>query len=141
MTRSHRQLILLYDSTCSMCSRVADAATEGSAELSVRGLQDPQMRELLSSAGCPELFEPALLEVSDHSVAVHTRFRLRSRLARHVGLRDSFRIMHAMVDSVAPAADPSRRRFLSIAGVLGAATVVLPWVSARPVVPDPRMGP
>lgn len=128
---------LLYDATCAMCSNVAKTVRSlGIVDLSVRSLQDPGMRELLQRAGHDDLFEPALVETDLNRIAVRTGVRLRTRLARRVGLRNAARILKALVDSGATVAQPGRRGFLLRGAALGVATLVAPTVVLRKAAAD-----
>lgn len=89
---------LLFDSTCALCTATAETICNNSTGWidGVLRLQDPVAEQLLSRAGSPDLWEPALVEVEGDSVRVVTGFALRWRFLRQLGLRNTLRLIRIM---------------------------------------------
>jgi len=125
------QLVLIFDSSCLQCSRVAQLVRDGARNpVDVVSIRDPRGRELLDSvypSGWD--FRPYLVRLTNEQTRAFHGPRLAWELLRLLGLIGSLRVWSALrngpVQPLPPTpANSGRRRFLAQAGLLLAALAV-----------------
>jgi hypothetical protein len=128
MSSTGTPLILIFDSSCAQCSRVAIAVRECAHEpIEVVSIRDHRAEELLNNiypAGWE--FRPYLIRSTSERTHAFHGIRLGWELLFLIGLRGSLRVWSALRGSRLPVSSTSpaswgRRRFLAQAGLLVAA--------------------
>ena len=106
---THRYL--LFDSGCSVCTRLADDIERASdGWLAARSLRDPDVQTLFDAARPGWRWAPTLLEIEDGQPRVFTGMQMRARMALGLGPRRAWRIMQILTGSVTPVAPETPRR-------------------------------
>ncbi|ASU84529.1 hypothetical protein CDO52_18500 [Nocardiopsis gilva YIM 90087] len=118
------QRILLYNASCGFCTSVAAGVEdEAGGWLTVRDMDDPQMRELTKRAAAGfRGEEPLLLLVRDDRVTALRGMSMRLHLLKGLGSKRSWNIWKRIASSADSAAGDSRG--LTRRGVLGRAAAV-----------------
>ena len=140
MSSTGAPLILIFDSSCAQCSRVATAVRECAHNpIEVVSIRDRRAEELLNNiypAGWE--FRPYLIRSAGERTHAFYGIRLGWELLFLVGLRGSLRVWSALRGSTLPgpgsstsAASWGRRRFLAQAGLLVAALALGLRLNAR----------
>jgi hypothetical protein len=128
MTGPVTPLILIFDSSCAQCSRIAIAVREFAHKpIEVVSIRDHRAEELLNNiypAGWK--FRPYLIRSTTEQTHAFHGMRLGWELLFLVGLRGSLQVWSALRGSRLPVASTSvtswgRRRFLAQAGLFVAA--------------------
>ncbi len=119
------QRYLLFDSGCSVCTRLAeDIERTSDGWLAARSLRDPDVKALLDAARPGWRWEPTLLEVTDGHPRVFTGVAMRARMALGLGPRRAWHIMQILTDAVMSVAPETprraflRRSVIALAGTL-----------------------
>lgn len=96
---------LLFDSSCSVCTRLAERICGHSDGWihSVLSLKDTRAQLLLQKADRRDLMEPALIEVEGSRVNVHTGLGLRLRMLVGLGASRAWRIGRVIAGDLAGA--------------------------------------
>lgn len=117
------QRFLLFDGGCQICSEaVSDIEMIAKGWLTVKSLNDPEIRALLDTHVPDWKFRPMLVEVDDHRVRVKTGFSMSSALLFGLGPVRSQRVLSRAVRAVQEKNAPARRSVLS---GIGATAVLL----------------
>lgn len=122
---------LLFDASCLSCAKTAREVERGAdGWLTVRGLQEPSMRELLERARI-QGFEPTLIIVAGDDVRGYTGPKLAARLLAGVGPLRGAAIVRAIGSAQAETPLTGRRSFLRGASVVaGASLLPFAWTQA-----------
>lgn len=135
--------LLLFDSHCASCSRVARLVRDLEiAQLDTASLHQPDVQHLFESAGLPVPGKPALINTAGHHLQVWTGLAMRVRLTRVIGVRRASSILRLVAAEAAARSERAgSTRQLGRRGVLGAAAagigaVVLGPAAAAGAKPD-----
>jgi hypothetical protein len=121
---------LLFDSGCSVCTRLAEDIERASdGWLMARSLRDPEVKTLLDAAQPGWRWEPTLLEVTDGRPRVFTGIAMRLKLLHGVGVKRAWRILGLITNEVSRIAETQpinsqRRLFMKRTGFLLAGVVL-----------------
>jgi predicted DCC family thiol-disulfide oxidoreductase YuxK len=146
--------VLLFDSDCAACSKVARAVQElAVTDLEVLTLRDAQVAGALSQAGLAAPDRPSLLvtgDDDDDDVRLLSGWSMRRRLVGMVGWWRARTITRLLISEwrarrarEAPLASPSRRRAIgtAVAGVAGWAMLPRLPGAGRPAVQETSYAP
>jgi hypothetical protein len=106
---------LLFDSGCHVCAGLAAEVVQIAAgRLTARSLSDPEMRQMLERTRPNARWEPTLIEVRGHRVAVYVGRALTLKLASVLGIRRAWAASRLLstVTTVNSRNAVSRRAFL-----------------------------
>lgn len=113
---------LVFDSSCSQCSRVAKELERISSELTTRSLHDPEVRAMLDRAVPGWRPRPMLVSEDGNDLNVRAGVRMGIALARTIGVRRTLGLVRMLSDE--PAA-PSSSSGVSRRTVLGRSTAAI----------------
>jgi predicted DCC family thiol-disulfide oxidoreductase YuxK len=136
-----RQRYLLFDSGCSVCTRLAEDIERASdGWLAARSLRDPDVKTLLDAAQPGWRWEPTLLEVTDGRPRVFTGIAMRARMALGLGPRRAWRVLQVMQRVIVPQSvhapvPTARRRFLQRTGTF-AGLLFIPRLNKNHLTPQ-----
>ena len=136
MNSNPTRWLLAFDAGCARCRALSETVVEGCAgKLEVMPLAHPDVRRWRErSLGSPAPWTPTLIRVDGEDVRAWTGRSMAVPLVRWLGVRSTFRVVHALgqlretavEEPVADGSAMSRKRFLQFgAGVAVAAGIVL----------------
>jgi len=125
-----KQRYLLFDGGCSSCTAIArQVEQESNGWLTVKSLDDAEMRRLLDKHRPGWKFQPTLITVDGAEVTISTGISLSARIGAALGLRRAARVaslvMKNQSSKPASGANPTRRSVLRGVGVGAAALIGL----------------
>ncbi len=127
---------LLFDSGCSLCSKLAEAIEqEAGGKLMVRSLRDPAVKELLDREQPGWKWAPMLMEEKEDKARIYAGWAMSRRLLVVLGPRRAWKIMEVLTEARIPESvspqDTGRRNFLSVMGAtaVSAIALMIPGVS------------
>lgn len=106
-----KRLVLGFDGGCSTCLELAKKVHEQVGDkLEVQNLRDPQLGKWRKEAlGENAPWAPTLFEVDGQKVRAWTGWRLGLVLSRHLGPKDTWKVMQTLGDMSAPTAAEAKR--------------------------------
>src|SRR5690606_36907029 len=112
--------ILLFDSGCSTCSRLAKEIGQATNDLlETRSLIDAQIQKLLDEAHPGWQWRPMLLELTTDDPKLYQGLKLNVRLVRNLGIRRAFKLARIVMSTYQgnnKIANSRRRHFLQQSG-------------------------
>jgi len=120
---------LLFDSSCSECTRVAESFREISDDwLGIKSLHSDKIKSLLNEHHPNWKWEPQIIEFINDKVKVHSGIGMQFYILKGLGLRKSIRLSRVL-KSVNLQNVSGRRRFLRKSSILFGGLLLSPILS------------